>query len=108
VTSVGRTQERTHLPEAIKMRDRELQDTLNLVVGFIHAEQVKEIVDYYWDAEDDEVDYTSVFKILDEAFSDWTSHADEISDAYLTEVFKLKGLLELTKNERVQMRRNMK
>tara|TARA_R100000773_G_C4200213_1_gene102967 strand:+ start:269 stop:541 length:273 start_codon:yes stop_codon:yes gene_type:complete len=90
------------------MNDIELQDTLNLVVGFIHAEQVKEIVDYYWDAEDDEVDYTSVFKILDKAFTDWTSHAHDISDAYLTEVYRLRGLLTLTKSERVQMRRNMK
>jgi len=90
------------------MSDTELQDTLNLVVGFIPAEQVKEIVDYYWGAEDDEVDYTSVLKILYEAFIDWTSHADEISDAYLTEVFRLRGLLTLTRNERVQMRRNMK
>ena len=90
------------------MSDREIQDTLNLVVGFIQAEQIKKIVDYYWDAEDDEVDYTSVFKILDEAFTDWTSHAHDISDAYLTEVYRLKGLLTSTRNERVQMRRNMK
>ena len=94
------------------MSDTELQDTLNLIVGFIPAEQVREIVDYYWDAEDDEVDYTSVFKILAEAFTDWTSHADDISDAYLTEVYRLKGLLTLTKNERVQyrmaLRRNIK
>jgi|TARA_R100000479_G_C6235944_1_gene146966 hypothetical protein len=90
------------------MVDTELQDTLNLIVGFIPAEQVKEIIDYYWDAEDDEVDYTSVFKILDEAFTDWTSHAYDISDAYLTEVYRLKRFLTLTKNERVQLRRNMK
>ena len=90
------------------MSDREIQDTLNLVVGFIQAEQIKKIVDYYWGAEDDEVDYTSVFKILDEAFTDWTSHAYDISDAYLTEVCRLKGLLTLTRNERVWMRRNMK
>ena len=77
-----------------------LQYMLNMIVGFLDAITLQEIIDYYVDCEADEGDYTDVLRVLDQALTDWLSCAEGASEAYLQQAERVKRLLTITRDER--------
>ena len=76
---------------------KNLQDMLNTIVGFMDAITLQEIIDFYVDCEADESDYTDYFRVLDIALTEWLSHSEGASEAYLQQVERVKQLLTLRK-----------
>ena len=85
--------------DAIKHAEN-LQYMLNMIVGFLDAITLQEIIDYYVDCEADEGDYTDVLRVLDKALTDWLSCAEGASEAYLQQAERVKQLLTMTRDER--------
>jgi len=83
-----------------KRHAENLQYMLNMIVGFLDVITLQEIIDYYVDVEADEGDYTDVFRVLDMALTDWLSHSDGASEAYLQQAERVKKLLTMTRDER--------
>ena len=83
-----------------KRHAENLQYMLNMIVGFLDAITLQEIIDYYVDSEADGGDYTDVFRVLDMALTDWLSCADGASEAYLQQAERVKKLLTMTRDER--------
>ena len=85
--------------DATKHADN-LQYMLNMIVGFLDAITLQEIIDYYVDCEADEGDYTDVLRVLDQALTDWLDHSEGASEAYLQQAARVKQLLTMTRDER--------
>ena len=77
-----------------------LQYMLNMIVGFLDAITLQEIIDHYVDSEADEGDYTDFFRVLDMALTEWLKSADGPSEAYLQQAERVKKLLTMTRDER--------
>ena len=76
---------------------------LNNIVGFMDAITLQEIIDYYVDVEADEGDYTDVFRVIDIALTEWLSHSEGASEAYLRQAERVKKLLTMTRDERGEL-----
>ena len=76
---------------------------LNMIVGFLDAITLQEIIDYYVELEADEGDYTDVLRVLDIALTDWLSHSDGASEAYVRQAERLKRLLTMTRDVRGEL-----
>ena len=85
--------------DATKHADN-LQYMLNMIVGFLDAITLQEIIDYYVELEADEGDYTDVLRVLDIALTDWLSHSDGASEAYVRQAERLKRLLTMSRDVR--------
>ena len=83
-----------------KRHAENLQYMLNMIVGFLDAITLQEIIDYYVDCEADEGDYTDVLRVLDQALTDWLDHSEGASEAYLQQAARVKQLLTMTRDER--------
>jgi len=83
-----------------KRHAENLQYMLNMIVGFLDAITLQEIIDYYVGSEADEGDYTDVLRVLDKALTDWLSCAEGASEAYLQQAARVKQLLTMTRDER--------
>ena len=80
-----------------------LQYMLNMIVGFMDAITLQEIIDYYVALEADEGDYTDVFRVLDMALTDWLTHSEGASEPYLQQAERVKQLLTMTRDERGEL-----
>ena len=80
-----------------------LQYMLNMIVGFLDAITLQEIIDYYVVLEADEGDYTDVFRVLDIALTDWLYCAEGASEPYLQQAERVKQLLTMTRDERGEL-----
>ena len=76
---------------------------LNMIVGFMDAITLQEIIDYYVVLEADEGDYTDVFRVLDIALTDWLYSAEGASEPYLQQAERVKQLLTMTRDERGEL-----
>ena len=77
-----------------------LQYMLNMIVGFLDAITLQEIIDHYVESEADEGDYTDFFRVLDMALTEWLNCSEGPSEAYLQQAERVKKLLTMTRDER--------